>query len=199
MGVSRDIITELIPQLGIASDSDLAFKYHLSRERIRQIRKEYRIEANPYAHLQLSRTVGDMILKDLPSLDNDSVMQKYKLPLTTINTFREKFNIPVKVSKETAERDKKLRDMIPALGTASDYAVAIKFGVHHAVVRYHRICKGIPPYKAQWQKKLSDEQELVLKKDLKTLTAGEISAKFDICKAVVYKYRNRFSEESPSK
>lgn len=192
--VTHNQLDSLIPRLGEESDAAIAQSCGISRERVRQLRKELNIPLNPYGHLKLSRVVGDAILKDLPSLSNADITKKYQIDISTIRSFRTRFDIPQKESKEETSKSALLQKLIPELGTASDYTLAKKFHIHHAVVRYNRITRGISPFKVRWSRKLSPAQEKELKKDLDTLRTEDIANKYGICKALVYQYRLRFKK-----
>ena len=192
VGSTMPSIKDITPRLGEESDAKLASEFGVSRERIRQIRKELSIPINPFGHLKLSREAGEKIVKDLPNLTNSELTKKHGIPPSTIRSLRIKFDIPQKETQTDVEKQLVLQRLIPELGKASDYVLAEKFKLHHAVVRYNRIIRGIPPHKERWGKKLSKEQERGLRADLKALSTEEASAKYGICKALVYQYRTKF-------
>lgn len=186
-------VAEMVAQFGQESDATLAMCYGISRERIRQLRKELNIGVNPFGHLKLTRVQGEQIVKDLPNLSNDAIIKKHQIPPTTIRSLRVKFDIPERDSAIDVEKQLVLQRLIPELGKASDYTLARKFGIHHAVVRYNRITRGISPFKPRWQKKLTAQKEKFLKKDLmKDMPTDDVSKKYGICKALVYQYRVKF-------
>lgn len=137
----RDIETSypgMFDRLGKDRDSALAAEYGISRERVRQYRLRYNINAVPRAYAFPNRAV-----RLLGVATDAELARKYNVPVPTIFNMRRKMGIPR--ASVTSRTNRILEIAKDRLGKESDGKIAQSLGVSPILVCKYRNKHGIAP------------------------------------------------------
>lgn len=130
--------------LGNKSDSLIASKYSISRERVRQYRSVFNIDKSaPNILSRLSDTDCAYLLDNLGKVSDNELCKIAGVSGTAVRTLRIQYGIPAYKSEECKRRQSAIDSVIHRLGVDSDNSIAIDINVPTETVRRRRIKLGI--------------------------------------------------------
>ncbi len=142
-------IDEIEPQLGVVSDATLAAKYQVSRERIRQLRKERKIlkvsntfKAPTHKRTKLLVSRLDGIKDKVGTMPDYKIAELANVTLYAVKKYRQAYGIKCWQHKKFYAND--LAGIEKDLGTLSDRVIGEKYKISRITVFRLRKDKNIP-------------------------------------------------------
>lgn len=139
------LLEKLVPELGTASDYTLAdkFKIHHAVVRYNRITRDIPPFKARWSR-KLSPKQEKELKKDLNTLRTEDIASKYGICKALVYQYRVRFDMPGNTLRKLTEKEHD--KFIAALGNASDYEIARRFGLSTSYVYVTRQKREIPVF-----------------------------------------------------